>query len=77
VIVGTELTPEAHLVCPTHLIDSEAIYCAIFRAQSVVRLIECNFSSGLNNRLNDDQIKDALSSIKGYLNQINILMTEA
>ena len=66
-------TPEAHLVCPIGEIETEAIYCALFRAQAVLDLLHFKFDTTTT----DPTIIYALDSVAGYLDQINILMTEA
>lgn len=68
-------TPEAHLVCPNGEIDTDAIYCALFRAQAVLDLLHDKFYK--DGKSTDQVVMYAIDSIAGYLDQINILMTEA
>lgn len=68
-------TPEAHLVCPTGEIETEAIYCALFRAQAVLDLLHSKFYK--DGESPDQVVIYALDAVAGYLDQINILMSEA
>ena len=68
-------TPEEYLI--THKagdIDTDAISCAILRAQAQVALLHSQFASGNDIvRVTDQILVDALWGITGYLDQIKIL----
>ena len=70
--------PEAHLVCPKGEIDVEAIYCALFRAQAVLGLLHIKFFDDVGDiKATNQETVYALDSVSGYLDQINILISEA
>jgi hypothetical protein len=70
--------PEAHLVCPKGEIDADAIYCALFRAQAVLGLLHSKFFDELSEaKATNQETVYALDAVAGYLDQINILMSEA
>lgn len=70
--------PEAHLVCPKGEVDADAIYCAIFRAQAVLGLLHSKFIDDVGDiKATNQETVYALEAVAGYLDQINILMSEA
>ena len=75
--IRKEGTPEFHMQCPAGEVDTDAIYRAIFRAQAVVNLLYSNFEESGGSRLADEGVIYALDAVTGYLDQINILLTEA
>lgn len=70
-------TPEAHLVCPKGEIDTDAIYSALFRAQAVIELLQFKFDGQGESQVDNISMICTLDSLAGYLDQINILLSEA
>lgn len=70
--------PEAHLICPKGEIDHDAIYCALFRAQAVLGLLHKKYFDEVGEvQATNQETVYALDAVAGYLDQINILMSEA
>lgn len=69
-----EGTPEKHLSVNSNELDTDAINCAILRAQSLVALLHSQFTNGNKiEKVTDRILVDALWGITGYLDQIKIL----
>lgn len=65
-----ECTPEGYLVVPEGAIPLDAIYSAINRAHATVTMLHTSIEAGINKHV----LIEAVDSINGYLNQIEILM---
>jgi|GEM_PF-1448388 len=71
-----EGSPEKYLVVNSSdsELDTDAINCAILRAQALVSLLHTQFAGGKDAvRVTDHILVDALWAITGYLDQIKIL----
>lgn len=69
-------SPEKYLVVDSSdsELDTDAISCAILRAQAQVALLHTQFAGGKDTvRVTDHILVDALWGITGYLDQIKIL----
>lgn len=64
-------TPESYLTADK--LDTAAINCALLRAQAIIDLLQCQFTTGDAERASNQTIECALWAITGYLDQLKIL----
>lgn len=67
-------TPENYIAVPKDKgVDTDALTCALSRAQSVCLMLGKNFN-GDDERLNDEMLANACWTLEGLINQAQLLV---